>query len=1276
MSFIKSLFGKSKQGKGEISVKKAARDDPNRKSMGTVLRQPDGATPITKEKERAELTALEIVEQRDWKVKTLPVWQPGDVILDTYEVEDVISGGMGHVYIANHKSWNVKLAIKSPNEMMLSDKSNFARILREANSWTELGLHPNIAYCYYVRNIEDVPHIFVEYVDGGNLRQWIEEGKCIDYRTSLDLAIQFCHGMEHAHSKGMIHRDIKPENVLMTKDGILKITDFGLVRGDGSAAGLSGKREGGTQQPQGAGLTTVGTLMGTAGYMAPEQAERAHEVDERADMFSFGICLYEMFCGNRPYEITFGPRQDPPDPVSLSGDTNFPSNIGAVLTKSVQWEPSERYKNFREIKQELLHIYQLLFGEDSPYAELELLDLEADGLNNQGVSYFDLDRKEKAIASWESALEINRLHTEATYNLSLVLWRYGKIADDEVLRRLDNCASNPAVDKEKLAELKSYIHAERFDPAAAKDVLKKFTGKYDQLFSGKNTAQIKPVRIIKRPTPFASVAITNDGKFAVSGGDDKTVRLWELSSGNCIHILKSHKWYVKSVAISPDGRHIVSGSWDKTLRVWALQSGLWLKTLKGHTGGVSSVTISPDGRYIVSGSHDKTVRVWDLTNGRCIRTFEEHTDYVESVALSADGRYAVSGSRDGTARVWDFAGSRCVQTLVGHRGRVQSVVFSPDQRYVLSGGLDETMRAWEVASGRCARTFKGHTGGIVSIVFSPDGRYAISGSWDGTVRIWEVASGRCVRTLENHTNNVESVALSHNSRLAVSSGRFTLRVWEIFTDISFSSNLQISGLKGFKELKEEKTILNLALSRAARLYEKGDYSQSYSVFYRAWKDAGFGGNESTDRLHLSHLRKGRITGLDFPFQKSLLAGHAGGILSLVLSPDSRYAISGSHDNTVRVWDLKTGRCIHTFEGHDDTIFSVAVTPDGRFAVSGSADHTLRLWELASGRCVHTLKGHTGTIMSVAVTPDGRFAVSGSDDGALRIWALASGGCCHEMKGHTKCVASIAISPTGQYAVSGSHDHTVRIWDLEGGRCVYTLEGHVNKVVSVAFSPDGRYVLSGSWDKTLRFWELVNGQCIHQLEGHSGWVKPVAITPNGRYALSGNKTMRVWDLENGLCVHILKGQRFGFKRLALSPDGRYAVSASSGGGTTLRIWDLASGLCVGTLEGHTRPVNSVSFSVDGRYVVSASKDKTVRVWELIWDLEFPDPVDWDEGVKPYLEIFLTLRNGKWTEEDFQTLTAELAEKRGYGWVRPEGIRKELEKMTRKWKNEQRGMFAKK
>jgi len=123
--------------------------DPKPDRTGTTLRKPEESPTPPQKKEGPELTALEMAKRKDWDIKFLPIWKPGDVILDTYEVEDVISGGMAHVYIANHNKWNVKLAIKSPNEMMLSDRDFFARILREANSWTELGLHPNIAYCYY-----------------------------------------------------------------------------------------------------------------------------------------------------------------------------------------------------------------------------------------------------------------------------------------------------------------------------------------------------------------------------------------------------------------------------------------------------------------------------------------------------------------------------------------------------------------------------------------------------------------------------------------------------------------------------------------------------------------------------------------------------------------------------------------------------------------------------------------------------------------------------------------------------------------------------------------------------------------------------------------------------------------------------------------------------------------------------------------------------------------------------------------------------------------------
>jgi WD40 repeat protein/serine/threonine protein kinase len=1160
MSLLSNLLGKSKKNLPEnLSLSTPAeKPSPEPARGGTTLRKQEDTSPPQK-KAGPELSALEMAERQSWEVKRLPVWKPGDEILGLYRVEDVIeTGGMGRVYIAHHKSWNVKLSIKSPNEMMLSDRNNFARVLREANSWTELGLHPNIAYCYYVRSIEEVPHIFVEYVDGGNLRQWIAEGKCIDYWVSLDLAIQFCHGMEHAHSKGMIHRDIKPENVLMTKDGILKIADFGLVR-TGATIG-DGQGKGGVSAK---GMTRLGDVMGTEGFMAPEQFTHAAGADERADIFSFGVCLYEMCCGARPYDITIGEYKDAPDPIKLSRDAKFPPALSEVLIKCVQWERDKRYGTFKEIRERLNTIYRDLFNQESFYAELELVDLEADNLNNRGVSYFELGRKEEALSCWEQVISLNRTHLEATYNHGLILWRDAKIADDEVLRRLENCGGNPSADKQRLAEFKAFIHAERPDFDAAREVLKGFPGRFDALFSGKDIPAEASVRTLQGHTSsVTSVAMSPDGRHIVSGSEDNTLRVWDLVTGRCLNTLQGHTGEVESVAVSPDGRHIVSGSSDSTLRVWELGTGRCLNTLKGHTSGVESVAVSPDGRHIVSGNLDKILRVWELETGRCLNTLQGHTHWVYSVAVSPDGRHIVSGSYDETLRVWELGTGRCLKTLQGHTEGARSVAVSPDGRHIVSGNWDKTLRVWEFVTGRCLNTLQGHTEKVFSVAVSPDGRHIVSGSFDKTLRVWDLGTGRCLNTFQGHTNWVKSVAVSPDGRHIVSgSADHTLRVWRIYFDRACAADLQVSLLKGFAERKREKAEIEEAVCKAGGFYEKGDYKRSFSILFEIWKANQFSDIEPIRDLYSSLLKKGKISGLHFAFQKRLLEGHTNEVNSVAVSPDGRHIVSGSSDNILRVWELETGSGLNTLQGHRSWIFSVAVSPDGRHIVSGSYDKTLRVWELGTARCLNTLQGHTSSVNSVAVSPD------------------------------------------GLHIVSGSSDNTLRVWDIETGRCLNTLQGHRGSVYSIAVSPDGRHIVSGSYDKTLRVWELGTARCLNTLQGHTDAVDSVAMSPHGRQIVSGSRdlTLRVWDLGTGRCLTTLQGHTEGARSVAVSPDGRHIVSGSWD--KTLRVWELGTGRCLTTLQGHTNYVKSVAVSPDGRYIVSGSSDNTLRVWELIWALEF-------------------------------------------------------------------------
>jgi hypothetical protein len=236
--------------------------------------------------------------------------------------------------------------------------------------------------------------------------------------------------------------------------------------------------------------------------------------------------------------------------------------------------------------------------------------------------------------------------------------------------------------------------------------------------------------------------------------------------------------------------------------------------------------------------------------------------------------------------------------------------------------------------------------------------------------------------------------------------------------------------------------------------------------------------------------------------------------------------------------------------------------------------------------------------------------------------------------------------------------------VSSGLCLRTFKGHTGEVNSVCLSCDGRYALSGDWDNSVRLWEVASGRCLRTFEGHTRVVDSVCFSSDGRYALSGG-----WD-------------------------------------NSVRLWEVSSGRCLRAFEGHTGPVHSVCFSRDGRYALSGSEDRTLILWFLDWELEDKQPADWDEGARPYLDIFLyahtpyagklprnrlpteeertvpltqrgkpgwieevTLaltRRGKpgWTEDDFRQLLHTLG-CAGYGWLRPEGVRCELERMASTW-----------
>jgi WD40 repeat protein len=284
-----------------------------------------------------------------------------------------------------------------------------------------------------------------------------------------------------------------------------------------------------------------------------------------------------------------------------------------------------------------------------------------------------------------------------------------------------------------------------------------------------------------------SVAISSDGKTLVSGSEDRTIKVWDLSTGKAVHTLTGHTGAVESVAISGDGKTLVSGSKDVTIRVWELPTGKESRPLNGHTGAIESVAISGDGNTLVSGSWDGIIKVWELSTGKVVRTLPNHKDVVWSVAISDDGNTLVSGSHDSTVRVWKLSTDKVMPVLNDYRypiwsGEIRSVAISQNGKTLVYGGgdLNRTIQVRKLPTCKEGQALTGHTSDVTSVAISGDGNTLVSGSMDGTIKVWKLPIGKEVQTLTSHIGPVWSVAISRDGKTLVSGGQYgEIKVWGI-----------------------------------------------------------------------------------------------------------------------------------------------------------------------------------------------------------------------------------------------------------------------------------------------------------------------------------------------------------------------------------------------------------------------------------------------------------------------------------------------------------------
>lgn len=595
---------------------------------------------------------------------------------------------------------------------------------QEASRLQELGEHPQIPtlLAYFEQNT----YLFLvqQFVDGQNLlKEWERRGSYSETEIR-ELLLDLLPVLKFIHVRGVIHRDIKPQNIIRRQsDGRLVLIDFGA-----------------SKQLTATVQTKMGTVIGSHGYTALEQMQYG-KAYPASDLFSLGATCFHLLTGVRPsqlwiqqgYSWVTSWRQylisSGRDGVSLSIE------LGEVLDKLLQLDIEKRYESADEVITDLTPRLPPL-----PSVPPTILTptFPATPINKGPVS----------------PKPNNKLKSQLLLGTSILVMGLGGVW-----------------------YLQSRPHKSEFPQPISQPVKPK---------KSVSENSFVPKSLKGHSSDVNSVAFSPDGKTLASGSDDKTIKLWNLASGQEIQTLEGHSDWIWTVALSPDGKTLASGSADKTIKLWNIQTRKLIRTLQGHTDGVSSVAFSPDGKILVSGgaSKDKTIKLWNLETGKLIRTLEGHSDGVSSIAFSPDGKTLASGSWDKTIKLWNLETGKLIRTLQGHSQRILSVAFAPDSVTLASGSKDKTIKLWNLKTGKLIHTLKGHNDKVNSVAFLPSrtsNRVSlVSGSSDKTIKLWNPVTGKQIRTLETGSGYIYAIAISPDGQTIAGggSGENILKVWQ------------------------------------------------------------------------------------------------------------------------------------------------------------------------------------------------------------------------------------------------------------------------------------------------------------------------------------------------------------------------------------------------------------------------------------------------------------------------------------------------------------------
>ncbi len=1135
------------------------------------------------------------------------LWKPGDVLFGKIEILDVIGkGGMGSVYRVRHWEWDQELAVKVPHRRLTEDYDARERWVVEAQTWIELGVHPNIVQCWFVREWNDIPLLFLSYLRGGSLGDWMKATAERDIETILDYAVQSCDGLAYAHAQGLIHRDVKPANLLLDGEGRVQVTDFGLVkRGATDDGGIAGTHTGEAEETG---------LLGTPSHAPPEQWV-AGTIGPPADVYALGIVIFEMLAGRLPFQpnspatalhdlLTGHFSLAPPDPRQFRDDC--PEALSTAILACLEKEPSARI-NLLDLRDRLSSLQR------EPRSLPKASPQRADALNNKAVSLSYLGKSREAEAAWEQAATLDSLHAESVYNRTSLQWRSGEIDTTEARRRLGQVqADRPwagaylgyfsleqalpdQAERELSAALRRpeiasdggawralgdalmcqsrYAEAERaYDMARERCPADRDVQIRIQLAQGHQRGQhneiyfpvATPLRHWTLPTRVWELAFF---KKRMLVRHELGVECFDLATGETV-------W--SSACEDREQTVLLTESYGLSGReCWELASGK--RTLLAS--GERAVAVIPGTDQVLVASQG-VLRLARLPDGGSLRSLRGSEGQVLAAAITYDGNLAVTGGSDRTVRIWEMRTGGCRAELAGHKDHITAVLVTFDAQLAMTGGKDGQVRLWKLPSGDREGVLE-QRGEVYSLAMASDGQHLIVNHladnktavsiWDLRTRTcrytgpgrgramagcpWlltsgpglqlrQIPSGRVARAFDPCPKSPDRIGGSPGGVWVACAHGSDVHVWEADeTHRAVERSLVVTRVRGHREGEEDRRLFASRLEASREQLEAGHSAEAYALLREARQVRGY--DRDPEALEL---------------------------LGRMLTVLPRGPLRGG-------WEVKSFR-----DPSGDYIEATLLA--GHVAVS-AAGRTARLWDPRTGTLVRSFVGHKKNLTCLAIGPEQEL-LTGSLDGTVKVWDLATGASQGELGPHESGVIAVRMLRDRVLTVTAAG----QVRSFTPGASKPQVVTMLPEDCQVSIAPDGSWLAFVAGDRMAALALTERARPVTLRRG-TGW--PVMV--DAKHAL--------FATPEGTVELVAKGKPIGTVNVGptaglVASEGRqFAVTL---GQDHVKLWKVNPPLVLGQLA--LGRATSAALTDTARHLLIGCADGTLRYWELDWELAPP------------------------------------------------------------------------